>query len=324
MSIAVVLGAGGVVGGAFHAGALAGLADATGFDARTADLLVGTSAGSGIAATLRAGLSPADHAARATGAPLSAEGEALTAGIPSGHIDLPTRPGFGGLALPQAPWLLAPSLLSRGGVRPGLLLAGYAPRGSIDSAPVGDRIRRLLPDRWPERPTWICAVRLRDGRRVVFGRDDVDVPDLGVAVQASCAIPGFFEPVRIGRHEYLDGGCWSATNAELAAGLGFDLVVVISTMSAVPSALGRSVAAVGRGLHARRLASEVRKLREKGSAVLTIQPTARCLQEMGPNPMDSANIAAVARTARDEVGRLLARHDIAERADLLRSAVRQA
>jgi predicted acylesterase/phospholipase RssA len=44
--IALVLGAGGVAGGAFHAGALAALHDALGWDARSADLVVGTSAGS--------------------------------------------------------------------------------------------------------------------------------------------------------------------------------------------------------------------------------------------------------------------------------------
>ena len=36
-----------------------------------------------------------------------------------------------------------------------------------------DRIDELLPDGWPERPTWIVAVRTNDGKRIVFGRDDV-------------------------------------------------------------------------------------------------------------------------------------------------------
>jgi predicted acylesterase/phospholipase RssA len=53
--IGLVLGAGGVVGHAFHAGALAALEDETGWDPRSADVIVGTSAGSVVAALLRAG-----------------------------------------------------------------------------------------------------------------------------------------------------------------------------------------------------------------------------------------------------------------------------
>ncbi|MBJ7282394.1 MAG: hypothetical protein JHD40_04705, partial [Acidimicrobiia bacterium] len=43
--IGLVLGAGGLTGQAFHAGVLAGLADGIGWDARSAELVVGTSAG---------------------------------------------------------------------------------------------------------------------------------------------------------------------------------------------------------------------------------------------------------------------------------------
>ena len=61
--IGLVLGAGGVAGGAFHAGVLAALEEATGWDPRTAAVVVGTSAGSITGATLRAGL-PASGPAR--------------------------------------------------------------------------------------------------------------------------------------------------------------------------------------------------------------------------------------------------------------------
>ena len=55
--IGLVLGAGGAVGHAFHAGVLAALADETGWDAREAEVVVGTSAGSVVGALLRAGMS---------------------------------------------------------------------------------------------------------------------------------------------------------------------------------------------------------------------------------------------------------------------------
>jgi NTE family protein len=82
VSIGLVLGAGGVRGGAFHAGALAALAESTGWDPRTASLIVGTSAGAHTAATLRAGVSAADHLARATDQALSDDGAAIVASAP--------------------------------------------------------------------------------------------------------------------------------------------------------------------------------------------------------------------------------------------------
>ncbi len=61
--VGLVLGAGGVTGGAFHAGVLSALAEVMGWDARTAEIVVGTSAGSVTGAVLRAGLPPTDLAA---------------------------------------------------------------------------------------------------------------------------------------------------------------------------------------------------------------------------------------------------------------------
>ena len=79
--IGLVLGGGGLTGTAFHAGVIAGLAEAAGWDARTAELIVGTSAGSTSATLLRAGLPPADYVARMTGQPLSAAGQEVLGGI---------------------------------------------------------------------------------------------------------------------------------------------------------------------------------------------------------------------------------------------------
>ena len=77
--VALVLGAGGSVGHSFHVGVLSALADELGWDARAADLVIGTSAGSVVGAGLRAGLAPADMRARALGRPLSPEGSRLVA-----------------------------------------------------------------------------------------------------------------------------------------------------------------------------------------------------------------------------------------------------
>ncbi|MGH9121934.1 MAG: patatin-like phospholipase family protein, partial [Acidimicrobiales bacterium] len=71
--VALVLGSGGLVGNAYHAGALAALSD-SGWDPREADLIVGTSIGAVTAAMLRAGISAEDLFAFAVGKPMSSEG----------------------------------------------------------------------------------------------------------------------------------------------------------------------------------------------------------------------------------------------------------
>src|SRR3978361_1851615 len=65
--IGLVLGGGGLVGAAFHAGALAALHSALGLDSRCAETIVGTSAGSLVGALLRRGVPPGDLAALTVG-----------------------------------------------------------------------------------------------------------------------------------------------------------------------------------------------------------------------------------------------------------------
>lgn len=297
-SVGLVLGAGGVVGGSYHAGALAALSDVAGWDARDADVIVGTSAGSIAAAALRAGLSGADQFARATSSPLSPEGELLV-----GHlapvVSLPARPAFPrGLPLPASPQLAATALLPPWSARPLAALAGLLPAGSVPTAPIGDRIRAMFDGMWPARPLWICALRLRDGARVVFGRDDTDTPDVGTAVEASSAIPGYLQPVAIDGETYVDGGAHSPSNADIVADLGLDLVVVISTMSAPWTALRPSPNIGSRALASWVLEREVRAIRAAGTPVLVLEPTAEDLGVMGTNAMNMARRAAVAEQAR--------------------------
>ncbi len=296
-TVGLVLGAGGVVGGAYHAGALAALAEA-GWDARSADLIVGTSAGSICAAALRAGLAPRDQLARMTGRALSDEGAALV-GAMSPVTELPLRAPFPrGLPLPASPALAATALLPPWNARPLAALAGLLPPGAVPTAPIGDRIRELLPGPWPDTPLWVCALRLRDGQRVVFGRDPVNASDVGVAVEASCAIPGYMQPVRVNGETYVDGGAHSPTNADLMAGLGLDAVIVVSTMSASWTAL-RPVPRIGtRALASWVLDREVRTVRASGTPTLVLEPTTDDLSVMGFNAMDPSRRAAVAEQAR--------------------------
>lgn len=304
-SIGLVLSAGGAPGRAYHAGTLAGILDDTGWDARHASLVIGTSAGSSAAAYVRAGLSPGDDLARYTGAPLSPEGQALLARVHEpGPVLAPLpEPTSGG-------GLLRPSLALRaltGRVAPLTGVSGLLPRGQWDGESMGRRVRDVWGMAWPEAPTWLCAVRVRDGRRVVFGRDDVHTPDIGTASQASCAVPRVVRPVRIGRDEYIDGATHSSTNADLCAGLAFDLVVIVSAMTAVPSIARRAVRAPSIPWYSRVLAKEVAALRAAGTEVLVVQPT-RVDLDVRRGEASLPDIAAhAARTVRSNLARPQAR-----------------
>jgi NTE family protein len=316
ISVGLVLGAGGVVGGAYHAGALAALAETTGWDPRSSELVVGTSAGASTAAALRSGLSAPDVYARATGRELSPAGASLVGEDtgPVRHAELGNgappagdgRPPWSWI--PEAPWLLGPAFLRAGPTRWGVALAGLAPEGRAPTGPIGDRVRAEHPARWPDQATWIVAYRTRDARRVVFGRDDVDVPDLATAVEASSAVPSRFRPTRLNSGRYLDGAVFSPTNADLVAGLGFDLVIVSSPMSAGATALGdrHSLATWSRAWFGRLLAREVAAVRDRGTPVVVLEPGPAELAAIQVEAPDEERVVLVADAARASVAALLA------------------
>ena len=297
-SVGLVLGAGGVAGAAWHAGALAALAD-VGWDARAADLMIGTSAGSGTASILRLDVPPSDLLAGALGEPMGpvGAGYAEKAGPP---VAIPSPEIGGRIPLPASPAMALRSLAAPWRLRPMKLAAGLLPPGRASTAFIGDRIRRTHEEPWPERPTWICAVRLADGERVVFGRD-VDDAHIATAVEASSAIPAFFAPVEHDGHLYVDGGAHSPTNADLVADLGFDVVVVSSPMSGTADAIRRLKWTGGRFLHRQTLDREVAAVRDADTPVLVLQPDADVVDTIGPNAMDPSRRADVDRAAYDSV-----------------------
>jgi NTE family protein len=315
--IGLVLGAGGVAGGAFHAGVLAAIEEATGWDPRRATVIVGTSAGSITGASLRAGLSASDMLAGAQDRPLSAEGVRLTA-------RLGTRPSFPLERQPRAsrpPGELIATLARAArrpfATRPWALAAALLPEGSISTEMISDGIGGLVPAAWPTDPLWICAVRQTDGRRVVFGRRE-PTPPVPEAVAASCAIPGFFRPVAIEGVAYLDGGVHSPTNADvLATAEGLDLVLVSSPMSRQGRRPQLSADQAMRGWSGAVLDAEAVRLRRRGIPVIGLQPDDAVLAEMGLNAMDPRRRAAIATEARTSTLRKLARADVARRLEPL-------
>jgi NTE family protein len=128
-------------------------------------------------------------------------------------------------------------------------------------------------------------------------------------VAASCAIPGFFRPVKIDSEVFVDGGVHSPTNADLLANLGLDLVVVSSPMSLAGSGLRIRLDQPARRWSRLLLDGEARRLRRQGVEVLAFQPTADDITIIGANPMDAGRRVAVARQARESTLRRLARAD---------------
>jgi NTE family protein len=279
--IALVLGAGGITGFAYHSGVLSSLSRLTGWDARTADIIVGTSAGSGFGAMLRGDVPVDDVLAHLLAAPSNPETMARLR-VLSGRE--PSSPGwlwFG----PASPRLLLSEMRRPWRVRPSRLAVSLLPSGRIPTDFLGDRVRELHGLDWPDAPLLVCAVRLRDGERVVFGADDV-AADVGTAVEASSAIPAFFRPVQIGGERYVDGAVHSPTNADLLAGSELDLVVVSSPMSASCRSAVRSLDGVSRLSSAASLRREVDELRRSGCEVLVLEPGPDEVATMGPIAMD--------------------------------------
>ncbi|MCW2599723.1 MAG: Patatin [Frankiales bacterium] len=298
MRSALVLGAGGFVGQAFHLGALCMLQELTGFDGRTVDALVGTSAGSLVAAGLAGGLSAADLTAELLGEPLSREGAALRLARkpePEPFLDLPA----GGRG-PLDPAVLLSIARRPFTIRPAAVLSGLLPAGRTSTDPIARSIRYLHGDSWPNRDLRICAVRVRDARRVVFGTPDAPPTDVGTAVAASCAIPAYFRPVRVANQSYVDGGVHSPTNADVLVLDEPELVVVLSPMSLGPGAGPRVDLAVRLAVR-RYLAQEVRRLRHRGAQVVVIQPGPQDLDVMGLNPMRGSRVDKIVRTASESV-----------------------
>jgi NTE family protein len=272
--VGLVLGAGGVVGQAYHAGVLAALELDHGFTASSVETIVGTSAGSITGTLLRLGVSASDLAAWTVKAPLADDHEVLRQMARTPIPELaPFRPGRLLLRPPRPPGL---QMVRRAVVRPWQfrpLAAGLAllAPGRHDIVEQLAALRDLDEVSWPERELWICAVRRRDGRRVVFGRAGAPEAPVHLAVAASCAVPGYFAPVEIDGHSYVDGGAHSPTNAAILRRRSLDLVVIVSPMSG-PAGVRPSLYAASRRHAARLLRREVKALDAASTRTVVFAP----------------------------------------------------
>ncbi len=300
-SIGLVLGAGGVVGQAYQAGVLAALEREIGWDPRSATVIVGTSAGSVTGAALRVGVPATDLAASLYGVPTSRRGGAILRQIlPSDSGPLPTPTVRSILR----PWNLpSPALLTRAArrplaFRPDVAAMTLVPRGRLDISERARGLDDLIGERWPD-GLRICAVRRSDGARVVFGRPASPPTRLAPAVLASCAIPGYFQPVTINGTEYIDGGVHSVTNADALRSDELDLVVVVSSMSAAHGSANGADGWLRRTVH-RRMEREIARLELAGTAVISLEPGGESRRVMGLRAMAEDRAPRVIEAAYEE------------------------
>lgn len=262
---ALVLGGGGVAGIAWQTGVLLGLAE-SGADITDAEMLLGTSAGSSVAAQLSSGASltelferQADETkqddephAEATIDELVAMLARAAQNSDGSAIDTRRRIGAEALA--------APTITER------------ERRAIIE--------RRLPSHSWPDRDLRIVTVDAVTGRHRVLDRGSgVQLVD---AVAASCAIPGMWPPVTIGDHRYVDGGIRASENADLAVGFEKVLVLKVGALD-----LEDDPFEVERG-----------RLVKGGSKVEVIAPDADSTSAIGPDATDIAVRSAAAVAGR--------------------------
>ncbi len=273
---ALILGGGGIVGIAWETGVIVGLADA-GLDVRDADLFVGTSAGSTVAAQITSGF-PLDELF------LRQSDPALQSVELSAQVDMEKMTADFANALRGA--RDATEILQRIGA---LALATPTVAESERRAVV---FSRLPVHTWPQSRLEVVGIDVQSGERRVFDR--ASGADLVDAVAASCAIPSVWPPVTIGGHRYMDGGVYSNENADLAA--GFERVLVITPD--IPFVL------------VEKLSNQVAQLQQEGATIEIVHPDEAMNEALASVGGDLLSLALRGRSAQlgREQGRRIADH----------------
>ena len=232
---ALVLAGGGVIGGMYEVGALAALDEALpGFHANDFDVYVGSSAGSVVAALMANGVRPLDlyH--------ILEESRDDPLNFHSGSVYHRGAVADAGRSFLRLVWAVGknlatnfrldwPDILARS--RPDM------PAGFFSVRQLEEFLRRAflargIPNdfRACVRPLLIPAMDLDRAERVVFGTGAFAEVPVSEAIAASSAIPGFFEPFRIGERDFIDGDVGHTGHADLAVEAGADVVVVVNPL----------------------------------------------------------------------------------------------
>ncbi|HXU46135.1 MAG TPA: patatin-like phospholipase family protein [Thermoanaerobaculia bacterium] len=91
----------------------------------------------------------------------------------------------------------------------------------------------------------VVATDLDSGRAVRFGEPGLDHVPISRAVQASSALPGFYPPVEIDGHRYVDGILIKTVHASVALEAGAELVLCLNPLVPVDMELARGAGYAG-------------------------------------------------------------------------------
>jgi NTE family protein len=253
----LVLAGGGLAGIAWETGLLQGVADAMPDAAKAlldADVLLGTSAGSAVAAQIGSGVGLAELFA----AQVSATSHEIDSGV---DIDDVTALFITAVTTPGT---TKEQKLQRIGKI-------AATTNTVAEEVRRDVIAHRLPSHvWPDRVLRVTAIDIATGELVIIDRDSgVELVD---AVAASCAVPGAWPPVTIGDRRYMDGGVGSAVNL-MAASDCDAVVVLVPSSETAPSPFGDGAAA---------------EIAAFPGDALTVFADDTAIAAFGPNPLDPA------------------------------------
>ncbi|AFM18822.1 putative esterase of the alpha-beta hydrolase superfamily [Mycolicibacterium chubuense NBB4] len=283
---ALVLAGGGLAGIAWETGVLLGVCDEEPEAGRAlleADVLLGTSAGSAVAAQLGSGVSLEDLFDRQ---------------LSSRYGSYEIHPGVSVDAITE---LFLSAMLTPGATKEQKLQKIGAVATSTDTVPESVRrevIEHRLPShQWPQRSLRITAIDTATGELVVF--DNASGVGLVDAVAASCAVPGVWPPVTIGARRFMDGGVGSTVNMSAVHDCGA-AVAFVPSASDSPSPWSTPAAA---------------EIDAFPGATLAVFADPESIAAFGPNPLDPACREPSARAGRAQ-GRREARR-VAEFLDLV-------
>lgn len=302
---ALVLGCGAVAGAAWSIPVLARLQQELSWDAREADILVGTSVGAVLAALLGSGVSVDRMFAVQRGDATDCRWNHDT---DSGGA-LPPWPA------PRFPALKLAWRGLRGELSPLTALAGLLPAGRTSMTGFERLIGGLTSgDAWVDHPkTWLIAVDAASGQRCAFGRGDAPRARLTQAVCASYAVPGCCPPVTVAGRTFIDGGVVSPTSADMVRDQDLDEVIVLAPFASTHTDRPRSplcrIERRVRKLMTAIVDREIAELRQAGLRVVRLEPGPEDLQAIGYNMLDPARRLQVfetaQRTAKETVRRAL-------------------
>jgi NTE family protein len=272
---ALVLAGGGLAGIGWETGILRGIADESPSTAKAlldVDVLVGTSAGSTVAAQLSSGLG-LDALFERQVAAASAELD------PNVGIDQITDLFIGAMSTPNT--TTAEKLQRIGTVALSTQTVTEAARREVIA-------HRLPSHDWPHRLLRISAIDTATGELVSF--DNNSGVSLVEAVAASCAVPAVWPPVTIGDRRYMDGGVGSTVNMVLADDCDTAVVLVPSGRS-TPSPFGGGA---------------VEEVDAFAGSTFGVFADDESLAAFGPNPLDPACRKPSALAGREQGRRIAA------------------